>query len=79
MAEGALQKGNADFALATTGIAGPGGGSEEKPVGTLYIAVARRGGVTRAQKHAYPGGRLRFKDLATQAALDLLRRELAAG
>ena len=77
MAEGALRKGNADFGLSTTGIAGPGGGTAEKPVGTVFVGLARRDGQTRAAKHFYPGARLRFKELATQAALDLLRKEIA--
>ena len=77
MAEGALERAGADFALSTTGIAGPGGGSIRKPVGTVYIAKASRNGATKVEKHAFPTDRESFKQLATQAALDLLRREMS--
>ena len=77
MAEGAVERSGADFALSTTGIAGPGGGSIKKPVGTVYIAKASRNGATKVEKHAFPTDRESFKQLATQAALDLLRREIS--
>ncbi len=73
MAEGAMRAAGTDLALATTGIAGPGGGSPEKPVGTVFIALALRGGETRVEKHSYPTDRAMFKELAAQAALDMLR------
>lgn len=76
MAEGAMAKATSDFGLSTTGVAGPGGGTEEKPVGTVFVALARQNGETQVAKHFFPGGRLRFKELATQAALDLLRKGL---
>jgi nicotinamide-nucleotide amidase len=76
MAEGAMRAAGADFALATTGIAGPGGGTPEKPVGTVFIALAIRGGETRAARHSYPTDRAMFKELTVQAALDLLRLAL---
>jgi nicotinamide-nucleotide amidase len=75
MAEGALAKSGATFALATTGIAGPGGGSEAKPVGTAYIALA--GGETVVRHLFFPSDRETFKQLATQMALNLLRERLA--
>jgi nicotinamide-nucleotide amidase len=64
---------NADIGLGITGIAGPGGGSEEKPVGLVYIAV------TNGQKHEvvqrrFPGDRERIRRWASQQALDLVRR-----
>jgi nicotinamide-nucleotide amidase len=77
MAEGAMERSGADFALSTTGIAGPGGGSIRKPVGTVYIGKASRNGATKVEKHAFPSDRESFKQLATQAALDLLRREMS--
>jgi nicotinamide-nucleotide amidase len=76
MAEGARAKSGATFALATTGIAGPGGGSEAKPVGTAYIALAG-GGETVVRHLFFPSDRETFKQLATQMALNLLRERLA--
>lgn len=76
MASGARAAADATFALATTGIAGPGGGSEEKPVGTVYIALAEEGREGRVELHKFPTDRATFKELTSQAALDLLRRRL---
>ncbi len=76
MAEGARRAAGVDHALATTGIAGPGGGSEEKPVGTVFIALATKLGETIVQRHRFPSDRETFKFLTTQTALDLLRRRL---
>jgi nicotinamide-nucleotide amidase len=76
MAEGARAKSGAAFALATTGIAGPGGGSEAKPVGTAYLALAG-GGETVVRHLFFPTDRETFKQLATQMALNLLRERLA--
>lgn len=76
MAEGALRVSGADIAVSVTGIAGPGGGTEEKPVGTAWIAVARRGGVTEALRVFHPRGRRDFKLAVSQAALDALRKRL---
>jgi nicotinamide-nucleotide amidase len=76
MAEGALAVSGADYALSVTGIAGPTGGTEEKPVGTVWIGLASKSGETWTLKRFYPGARDRFKLLTSQAALDLLRRRL---
>jgi nicotinamide-nucleotide amidase len=76
MAEGAMRVGGAAFGLATTGIAGPGGGTPEKPIGTVFIALAIRDGETRVAKHSYPTDRGTFKDLTVQTALDMLRAAL---
>ncbi|GAB4166287.1 MAG: competence/damage-inducible protein A [Terrimicrobiaceae bacterium] len=76
MAEGALSLASADFALSLTGIAGPEGGSSEKPVGTVYIGLAARGQPTIAIKACHPTDRETFKTLATQSALDTLRLRL---
>lgn len=78
MAEGAREKAKSDFALSTTGIAGPSGGSEGKPVGTVFIALAAPDRPTKIKKRFFPDDRPTFKQLATQAALDLLRRRLLA-
>jgi nicotinamide-nucleotide amidase len=74
MAEGARQKTNATFALATTGIAGPGGATEEKPVGTVFVALAAEGCATKVEKRFFPDDRPTFKELTTQTALEMLRR-----
>lgn len=76
MAEGARGRAGSTFALATTGIAGPGGGSEAKPVGTAYVALAG-GGPTVVRHLFFPTDRETFKQLATQMALNLLRERLA--
>lgn len=76
MAESARARANADFALATTGIAGPGGGGEEKPVGTVFIALAAKDQPPSVKKGFFPDDRPTFKELTTQTALDLLRRRL---
>ena len=76
MAEGARARAASTFGLATTGIAGPTGGSDGKPVGTVYIALASGDSETVAKKFVFPTDRETFKQLAAQAALDLLRRRL---
>jgi nicotinamide-nucleotide amidase len=75
LAEHARECAGSDYAVATTGIAGPGGGSREKPVGTVHIALAGPG-ETIARKFFFPTDRETFKQLATQVALELLRRKL---
>ena len=76
MAEGARRVSGADFALSTTGIAGPGGGTESKPVGTVYISLASAGHPTVVRRCYFPLDRITFKHMATSAALDLLRRQV---
>lgn len=76
MAEGALRVSGADFAVSVTGIAGPGGGSEDKPVGTAWLGLAARGGETVSQRIYHPRNRKDFKQSASQSALDLVRRAL---
>ena len=78
MAEGAREKTGVDFALATTGIAGPGGGTAEKPLGTVFIALAGKGMATQVQRFRFATDRETFKNLTAQTALDLLRRALIA-
>lgn len=72
MAEGVQRKLGADVAVSTTGFAGPGGGTEKTPVGTVYIAVAGTAG-TVAEKHLFTGTRAQVKFRASQAALAMLR------
>jgi nicotinamide-nucleotide amidase len=76
MAEGARRRAASTHGLATTGIAGPTGGSDEKPIGTVYIALASENSGTIVKKFRFPTDRETFKQLAAQAALDLLRRRL---
>ena len=75
MAEGAQRHFAVEAALAITGIAGPAGGSPEKPVGTVWVAV-RLDSETRAVKRVFPGDRGEIRARSAQAALDLLRRML---
>lgn len=76
MAEGALQESGADYALSVTGIAGPSGGTEEKPVGTAWLGLALRSGKTQAVKVFHPRNRKDFKQAVSQSALNLVRLEL---
>jgi nicotinamide-nucleotide amidase len=78
MAENARRLCESDFALATTGIAGPSGGTEQKPVGTLYVALAFKDHPATIERHMLKSDRETFKSLAAQAALDLLRRKIIA-
>jgi nicotinamide-nucleotide amidase len=78
MAEGALGVSGASFAISTTGIAGPGGGTGEKPAGTVFIGLAARDGGTQVAKHFFPLDRATFKEIVTQTALDMLRRVIDA-
>ncbi|HEV2210674.1 MAG TPA: competence/damage-inducible protein A [Verrucomicrobiae bacterium] len=75
MAEGARRVTGADVALALTGIAGPSGGTDAKPVGTLFIALAAAS-ETVVEHHLNPYDRETFKQVSTQQAMDLLRRRL---
>jgi nicotinamide-nucleotide amidase len=75
MAEACRRRSGADFALATTGIAGPTGGTPEKPVGLVYIGLATPTR-TEVQRHLLLFDRETFKFFASQYALDALRREL---
>jgi nicotinamide-nucleotide amidase len=77
MAEGALDRSGADLAVAVSGIAGPDGGTDEKPVGTVWIAWGRRGEL-QTRKMRYRVGRELFQVLVTATALDLVRRTLFA-
>ena len=76
MAEGARANTKADYALATTGIAGPGGGTQEKPVGTVFVALAAKDRPVSVKKRFFPDDRPTFKELTTQTALEMLRQRL---
>jgi nicotinamide-nucleotide amidase len=73
MAEGARQRFGADLAVATTGISGPDGGTDEKPLGLVHIALAQAEG-THAEHFVFPLDRERHRRLTAQAALDWVRR-----
>jgi|GEM_PF-19037 len=73
MAEEALRVAEADVAVAVTGIAGPSGGSDEKPVGTVFLAVARKDGATEVVRQMHPRERESFKWIVSQAALNMVR------
>ena len=79
MAKGALDRSGAGVAVAVSGIAGPGGGTPEKPVGTVWLAWAFRGGETRTEMMLYPRDRGSFRQMVSQKALagllDARRRE----
>jgi nicotinamide-nucleotide amidase len=73
MAEGARRVSGADLALSLTGVAGPSGGSENKPVGTVYIALARPDGATDVEHRLFNGERSRIQTLASYVGLQLVR------
>ncbi|HJK95978.1 MAG TPA: competence/damage-inducible protein A [Polyangiaceae bacterium LLY-WYZ-14_1] len=74
MAEGALRLGESDLAISVTGIAGPGGGTDTKPVGTVWFGLAQRGIGTRTERRLFNGDRERIRTLAAYAALQLVDR-----
>jgi len=76
MAEGALRASGACIAVSVTGIAGPGGGTDDKPVGTAWLAVAAKGGETTSLRIFHPRNRKDFKLAVSQAALEAVRRRL---
>jgi nicotinamide-nucleotide amidase len=78
MAAGALARADAHVSIAITGIAGPGGGSEAKPVGLVFIAAARTGAAPTVERHVFPGDRTAVRGASVAAALDLIGR-VAAG
>lgn len=78
MAEGALAHSLAVMSVAVTGIAGPGGGTEEKPVGLVHLACAKRGGETRHRaKHYGDLGRSAIREATVRTAMEMLMEHLA--
>jgi nicotinamide-nucleotide amidase len=77
MAEGALARFGADTAVAITGVAGPDGGSEEKPVGTVCWSVMLADGRSLTRTIRLPGDRADIRDRSTTVAMHMLRRVLA--
>lgn len=76
LADGALERFGADVGIGVTGIAGPGGGTPDKPVGRVHVAVADRSGARLARRIDLPGSRPDVRDRTTTVALHLLRRLL---
>ena len=77
MAASAREQANSHWALSLTGFAGPDGGTEENPVGTVFIGVAGPDGYLKSQRFRYPGGdRERVRQFAVQSSLNLLRLAL---
>lgn len=77
MADGALAATPAaHIAIAITGIAGPGGGSREKPVGLVYFGIAKRGTLTKTAKHIFSGSRDDIRQNSVEIALDLISKTL---
>jgi nicotinamide-nucleotide amidase len=79
MAEGIKTRTGADVTVGITGIAGPGGGTPAKPVGTVVIAVLVPGQPIYVRTYSFFGGRAMVKFQATQAAMDRIRRMLGVG
>ncbi len=72
MAEGALTRSNAHLVVAVTGVAGPGGGTADKPVGTVWFGLAQRDGLTETSCQRFPGDRAGVRHATVQEALRLL-------
>jgi nicotinamide-nucleotide amidase len=72
MAKGAIVRAPVDLAVSVAGIAGPGGGSAEKPVGLVIFGLARRDGTCRTERHVFAGDRTAVREAALKAALGLL-------
>jgi len=79
MAEGALIKSACDVSASITGIAGPSGGSNEKPVGTVYIAIAVKNKPAQAERYSFSGDRQSIREQSTVAALEKLISETNNG
>ena len=78
MAEGALAHSFAVLSVAVTGVAGPGGGSAEKPVGLVHLACAKRGGETRHREERYGDlGRSAIREATIRTAMEMLMEQLA--
>ncbi|MBI3515034.1 MAG: CinA family protein [Proteobacteria bacterium] len=76
LAEGALRHSTAGISVAVTGYAGPGGGNEKNPVGTVYVASARQGRPSLVERHQFAGDRDAVRSAAVGAALALMLKQL---
>ena len=71
MAEGALEHSRAQLTVAVTGVAGPGGGTAEKPIGLVHLSCSRKDGATRHERHMYEGDRDAVRWATVEAAVDM--------
>jgi nicotinamide-nucleotide amidase len=78
MARGAVRRAAADVAVSITGIVGPGGGTSQKPVGLVYLGMARRDGACRVEHRVFPGDRGEIRQAALVEALQMLEDEARA-
>jgi nicotinamide-nucleotide amidase len=76
MADGAIERFGAELGVGITGIAGPGGGTEEKPVGYVCVCVKDASGATLARDPVLPGDRSEIRDRSVTVAMHMLRRLL---
>jgi nicotinamide-nucleotide amidase len=76
LGRGACERFQADFGIGITGIAGPGGGTPDKPVGTVCFSIHAREGTSLTRRTELPGGRVDIRDRSTTVAMHLLRRVL---
>lgn len=79
MARGAIAHAPVDLAVSITGIVGPGGGTPQKPVGLVYLGVARRDDAARIERRSFPGDRAEIRNAALILALELLHDEARPG
>jgi nicotinamide-nucleotide amidase len=73
MAEGALARSRADVAVAVTGVAGPGGGSADKPVGLVWFGLAQHGAALHSERVIFPGDRAAIREATVAHAFTLIR------
>ena len=78
MARGAVARAGVELAVSVIGVAGPGGGTPQKPVGLIYLGVARSGGGARVERRIFPGDRAAVRQAALVEALELLQSEAGA-
>ena len=76
MAQGAIERSEADIAVSITGIAGPGGATPDKPVGLVFLGSARKGRTVVSERHVFSGARTAIRLASVEAALDLLARQV---
>jgi nicotinamide-nucleotide amidase len=79
MARGAVARAGVDLAVSVTGIAGPGGGTPQKPVGLVYLGIATRAGAARVERRVFPGDRTEIRRAALVEALRMLAAEAKPG